>query len=116
MKLPNEKGYVYALGVVGRTYYYEDGIVRAADVARVELAKALASHIQDFVLIVETESGLQTVDEAYIVQVLTSATDIVMEHGEIVAYWVDRQSLVPNGEEGATYALGRLAREIRIRK
>lgn len=104
--LPGEESFIYAIGVVGRTYYYEDGIVKAADAARKELAKSLAGHVEDFVFVLETTKGLETAKEVYTVQATTWATDIVMKEAEVIAFWVDGNGLV--GEKGATYALGRL--------
>jgi hypothetical protein len=54
-------------------------------------------------------------NEIQIIEVLTSATDIVLEHAEVLAYWVDRNGLLPGGGQGATYALGRLKKELHIR-
>lgn len=64
--------------------------------------------MKNFVFVLETESGLETAEEVYIVEATTSATEIVLEQAEIVAFWVDRKGLVPGGKKGATYARGRL--------
>ena len=42
--LPLIDGGKYAVGIVGRTLYYEDGIRQAADEARKELDKAIESN------------------------------------------------------------------------
>lgn len=114
MNLPTSNEYFYAVGIAGPTYFYEDGVVQAADAARVELAKAISSHVQEVTLIVETNMGINMADETHVLQALSSNTNLVIEHSEIVATWVDSRGVHPGGKSGVTYVLARIPKVIRL--
>lgn len=112
--LPQSDNYLHAVGMAGPTYFYEDGVVRAADAARLELAKALSAHVEEITLIVETAGDTWVADETYILQALSSSTDMVMKHSEIVSSWVDRRGVIPGGQPGITYVLARSPKVFQI--
>jgi len=103
-KLPYEKGKLYAVGICGPTYFRDDGLVRAADNARKELAKSLGGRIQSVVLTKQSARAGQ-LDEAFLFSATSWSMDIVMTCSQIVTSWVDDQGEFSGGQRGYTYAL-----------
>jgi hypothetical protein len=79
--------------------------VNASDAARSELAKSIQAHIQNAFLHVQSSSGENWAEEAYVVEATSSATNAVMEKSQVVALWYDEKGLVPGSKPGTTYAL-----------
>lgn len=104
-RTPIEPGRLYAVGMVGRTLFSEDGRRNAADAARKELARSLSSRIESVLLHIERTRRPGFLGEAGIVSATSWATDLVVNGSQIREYWVDSKGLVPEGESGATYAL-----------
>jgi len=105
IRTPTESGRIYAVGISGPTYFPEDGKINAADQARKELAKSLGGKIQS-VLLVITEKGKTTADEAAVISATSWATEIVLENSQILEIWIDQEGVIDGSSPGTTYALG----------
>ena len=100
-----ERGRLYAVGIVGPTYFPEDGRRSAADEARKELARSISVKVESILVDIERSHGPGLLGEAGIVSASSWATDVVINGSQILEYWVDENGLVPHGQKGATYAL-----------
>ena len=116
LNLPESDIYFHGVGISGPAYYQEDGLVQAADKARVELAKTVSSHIKDVTLIIETNEGLMIAEEAWVLNMITASTDLILEHSEIVAAWRDKAGIGPTGIKGTHYALARMPKVLKIKE
>jgi len=105
LNTPMEKGKIFGVGIVGKTFFQDDAWRNAADAARKELAKSLQGRIESAFLSVQSSGGNSWADEAYTVEATSWSTDIVMNNSQIVAMWYDGKGVVPGGDPGATYAL-----------
>lgn len=104
-RTPSARGKLYAVGMVGRTYFPEDGRRNAAEEARKELARTLSSRVESLLLQIERSRGSGFLAEAEIVSATTGATELVVDASQILEYWVDSRGLILGGQQGATYAL-----------
>ena len=102
---PTAKGYYSAIGMCGRTLFRKDAVDRAMEDARANLALAIAAQVKVMVLQVTTNTGTQT-DQSHVVEVSTSASDIVLEESEIQGLWHDRDGAVDAAN--TTYAVARI--------
>lgn len=103
MDTPRASGSVYAVGIVGKTYFPEDGRLSAADEARKELARSVSSRVASVLLHVEETRGTTFLAEAGVVSATSLATDVVLSKSQIQDYWTDVGGLF--GQPGSTYAL-----------
>lgn len=108
-RTPVESGKLYAVGRVGRTLYPDDGKRNAADDARKELSKSLQAKVESIIVIIEQSDSRSYYNEAFVLQATSLATNVVTEKSQILEYWVDSEGLVPNAEQGTTYALAVLS-------
>jgi hypothetical protein len=104
--LPQDKNALYATGISGPTFYSDDAVKYAGDNARVELGRAISSHITSAFLSVETNDGT-TVDTASTIDATHDYSDTVVENSEIVATWIDRSGSY-SGTQGTAYALAKI--------
>jgi len=109
-KTPTSPNKLYAVGMVGPTYFKEDAREYAADDARNELAKSISSKVESIILLIEKESNVY-VDEAYRVNATSWSTDIVLTGSTILSYWYDVQGIGPNRVKNSTYALAVIPKE-----
>lgn len=104
LKTPTSNSKLYAVGIVGPSFYSEDGYKNASDSARKELAKSLGGRVQSVLLYINKKSG-SSAEEQYIVEATSWATDLVLSGSTIISTWLDVSGSVPNGAKGFTYAL-----------
>lgn len=104
---PVEKNSLFAVGACGPTFYPEDGLVRAADDARKELAKSIGGRVQSVLLIQETRTETR-LDEAYHISATSWSMDVISLCAQVVASWKDLRGRLPSSNPGTTYALAML--------
>jgi len=96
------KGKLCAMGTAEPTFYREDGKIYAAENARAQLAQTLSVRVQTVMVDIQT-SNSQDVDQAYVMQAQSFATDAVIAGAQIISYWYDETG--SRGRSKATYAL-----------
>lgn len=106
---PRMEGRLCAVGTSEPTFYPEDAKRYAAENARKELARALQVDIKSLMVDVMTGRG-NDVDEATVIQVLSSATEAVLRESEVAEYWYDEEGINPFGRKRLTYALACMPR------
>src|SRR5205809_7336227 len=87
-RMPDQKGKLCALGTAEPTFFREDGKTYAADAARNQLAMTLSVRVQSVMLDIQT-SNSQSVDQAYVMQAQSFATDAVVAGWQVGSYWYD---------------------------
>jgi LPP20 lipoprotein len=102
--VPEKKGKICALGSAEPTFYREDGKIYAAENARMQLAQTLSVRVESVMIDIQsTHSGEDHVDQQYILQAQSYATDAVVAGAQVVSYWFDEQGT--RGRTHSTYAL-----------
>jgi hypothetical protein len=102
-KVPDTHGRICALGSAEPTFFHEDGKIYSAEAARNQLAATLQVTVQSVMVDVQSSLGADQVDQAYVQQVQSYASDAVVSGAQIVSYWADDTGV--RGRTGATFAL-----------
>lgn len=110
-RTPSPRGEVCAVGAVDRTFYVQDAHARAAEAARVELAKTIEVRVNSVMYDYQSTRG-SWVHSADVVKVVESVTDGVVHGAEVRATWrdVDGLHLAP----GMTFALACLRTDVPV--
>ncbi len=104
-RVPAEKGKICALGSAEPTFFREDGKIYAAENARTQLAATLSLRVESVMVDIQSSHpGEDYVDQQYVTQAQTFATDAVVSGAQVVSYWFDETGA--RGRTRATYALG----------
>ncbi|MCC6810354.1 MAG: LPP20 family lipoprotein [Deltaproteobacteria bacterium] len=103
-RVPDVKGKICALGSAEPTFFREDGKVYAAENARTQLASTLSLRVESVMIDIQsTNSGENYVDQQYVTQAQSFATDAVVQGAQVISYWYDETGT--RGRQRATYAL-----------
>ena len=113
LKLPQEKGYTFARGSCGRTSDPKDAEEKAADDARIQLAKTIKVEVSSLLVDFEKSSGSVFGGSQFIhdynVRVDREALELSLAGSQIISVWMDQKGKV--GPSGTTYALARLSKD-----
>ena len=113
LKLPQEKGYTFALGSCGRTSDPKDAEEKAADDARIQLAKTIKVEVSSLLVDFEKSSGSAFGGSRFIhdynVRVDREALELSLAGSQIISVWLDQRGRA--GPPGTTYALARLSKD-----
>jgi hypothetical protein len=103
-KVPDVKGKICALGTAEPTFFREDGKIYAAENARTQLAATLSIKVESVMIDIQsTNSSENYVDQQYVTQAQSFATDAVVQGAQVISYWYDDTGT--RGRKNATYAL-----------
>ncbi len=97
LRTPRMQGNVCAVGAVDPTFFRDDGIVRAKEAARAELARTVQVKINSVFLDVAENDG------SWVRQVIDSTSEVVLSGAEILEVWYDEAGSVQR--RGMTWAL-----------
>jgi hypothetical protein len=104
-RVPDMKGKICALGSAEPTFYREDGKIYAAENARTQLAATLSIRVQSVMIDIQSTNASENyVDQQYVTQAQSYATDAVVAGAQVISYWYDESGA--RGRQRATYALG----------
>jgi len=104
-RVPDMKGKICALGSAEPTFYREDGKIYAAENARTQLAYTLSLRVESVMVDIQSTNASENyVDQQYVTQAQTYATDAVVAGAQVISYWYDETGV--RGRQRATYALG----------
>ena len=113
LKLPQEKGYTFARGSCGRTSDPKDAEEKAANDARVELAKTIKVEVSSLLVDFEKSGGSAFGGSQFIhdynVRVDREALELSLAGSQIISVWMDQRGRA--GPPGTTYALARLSKD-----
>lgn len=102
-RVPDAHGKLCALGAAEPTFFKEDGKIYAAENARTQLAATLQTQVQSIMIDVQKSAGPGSIDQSYVTQVGTFASDAVVQGAQVLSYWYDDTGV--RGRSNATYAL-----------
>lgn len=113
LKLPQEKGYTFARGSCGRTSNPKDAEEKAADDARIQLAKTIKVEVSSLLVDYEKSTGSAFGGSQFIhdynIRVDREALELSLAGSQIVSVWIDQKGKA--GPPGTTYALARLSKD-----
>lgn len=97
LRTPRMQGNVCAVGAVDPTFFRDDGIERAKEAARAELARTVQVKINSVFLDVSENDG------SWVRQVIDSTSEVVLSGAEVLEVWYDETGSVQR--RGMTWAL-----------
>lgn len=97
LRTPRMQGNVCAVGAVDPTFFRDDGIERAKEAARAELARTVQVKINSVFLDVAENDG------SWVRQVIDSTSEVVLSGAEVLEVWYDETGSVQR--RGMTWAL-----------
>ena len=110
-RTPSPQGEVCAVGAVDRTFYVQDAHARAAEAARVELAKTIEVRVSSVMYDYQSTRG-SWVHASDVVKVVESVADGVVHGAEVQATWRDPEGL--HLAPGMTFALACLRTDVTV--
>lgn len=110
-RTPSPRGEVCAVGAVDRTFFVQDAHARAAEAARLELAKTIEVQVSSVMYDYQSTRG-SWVRASEVVQVIASVRDGVVHGAEVRATWRDVHGL--HLAPGMTFALACLRTDVTV--
>ena len=112
-EVPKVPGQICAVGVVGPTFYRQDGRINAAEAARAELGRALQSRVRSMMIGTTNVDTSQDINGTKLVEVVSSLTDVQLYGAIIKKYWFDKHGIF---RKGSTFALACMETDLSVKQ